>query len=165
MEALELKAQPDQAESAQSTPRRKIDSKPVATDSLVTIPLSEASQSRPATVNLEDEIVDPTRSSVSPTEDHRSTRSSERSIDDKRSTTSEPEQPSLAEEIENSPEKKLSLLIDTSRRRSGSTTSEASLQVDWEQLDKTEAREEEEASNEEAVRRTLRALICISHPC
>ena len=152
METLELKAQPDQAESTQSTPRRKVDSKPVPTDSLVTIPLSDASQSRPPTVNIDDGRVDTPRSSVSPTEDQRSSRSSEGSIDDKRSTTSEPDQPNLAEEIENSPEKKLSLLIDVTRRRSGSTTSEASIQVDWEQLDKTEAREEEEADDEEAVR-------------
>lgn len=152
METPELKAQPDLAESAQSTPRRKVDSKPVPTDSLVSIPLTDSSLSRPATVDIENGIVETPRSSVSPTEYHRSTISSDRSVDDKRSTTSEPEeQPSLAEEIASSPEKQLSLLIAGGRSRSCSTTSEASLQVDWEQLDKTEATQEEEADDEEAV--------------
>ena len=156
METPELKAQPDQAESAQSTPRRKIDSKPVPTDSLVSIPLTDPRAS--TTTNIEDPVAESEvqtellESPVSTSADQRSTISSHRSsASDRRSTTSEPEQPSLAEEIAASPEKKLSILVGGSRRRSGSTTSEASLQVDWEQLDKTEAQEEEEASDEEAV--------------
>jgi hypothetical protein len=115
----------------------------------VTIPLSEASQSRPPTVNVEDEFVSSPRDSLSPLEDHRSTRSSERSIDEKRSTRSLSDQLNLEQEIANSPERKLSLLITTGRPRSGSTTSENSLQVDWEQLDKTEAKEGEQADDDE----------------
>lgn len=150
METPELKAQVDTVESVQSTPRRKIDSKPVATDSLVTIPLTEANYSRPSTVSIEDDILDYTRASVALTNERRSTRSSEASLDGTQSI-GESQQPTLAEEIETSPDRRLSLLIEASRRRSGSTTSEASLQVDWEHLDRTEAQEEEEADDEEVV--------------
>ena len=155
METPELKAQPDQVESAQTTPRRKVDSKPVATDSLVTIPLSEASLSRPSTVNIENGIVETSRSSVDQLDERRLTEASEKSLDEKRSTTSELEPPSLADEIDNSPERKLSLLVQGNRARSSSSTSEASLQVDWQQLDETEAREEEQADDEEVVREAV----------
>ena len=75
------------------------------------------------------------------------------------SSRAEPQQPSLADEIENTSERKLSLLIQASRARSASTASEASLQVDWEQLDRTEAQEEEQADDEEVVRSSHRHIL------
>ncbi|KIW04002.1 uncharacterized protein PV09_04829 [Verruconis gallopava] len=160
METPELKAQPDDAESTQSTPRRRVGSASAATDSLVTIPLSDSSQSRPPTVNVEgDQLLSkPPRDSLSPTDDCRSSRSSERSVDGRRSTRSSSHPLTLAEEIANSPERKLSMLVEGKRKRSSSSASESSLQVDWEQLDKTEAREEEQAEDDQQTALLLARL-------
>lgn len=154
METPELKAQPDELEfeSTHTTPRRKIDSKPVHTDSLVTIPLSEASQSRPTTISIESEDGDIVESPVGLEDLHndiRSTTSSDRSYDEKRSTGAASSSLNLEEEMASGLDRRLSVVIDAGRARSDSSASQSSLQVDWEQLDKTEAQEEEEADDDE----------------
>jgi hypothetical protein len=153
----EIKPQPDESTSAISTPRRHVDSKPIPTDSLVSIPLTEPERTRPSTFNDNDSIADDSNVE-SPVEDQDLRRRSSIEMFDSLSRRSRPlsmqaPPPNLAEEIDS--DKAYSMFsparssLSEARSRGESVSSEGSAQVDWEQLDKTEAREDADADDDE----------------
>lgn len=153
----EIRPQPDESTSAVSTPRRHVDSRPIHTDSLVSIPLTDPEGTRPSTFTgnysiLEDSNVE------SPLENEDLRRRSSIEMFDsfsQRSRALSTQAPTLnlAEEIDS--DKAYSIFsparssLSEVRSRGGSVSSEGSAQVDWEQLDKTEAREDADADDDE----------------
>jgi hypothetical protein len=153
----EIKPQPDESTSAVSTPRRHIDSKPIPTDSLVSIPLTDAVRTRPSTLNGDDDITEDSNVESNLEDEDLRRRSSIEMFDssNRRSRVLSTQAPplNLAEEIDS--DKAYSIFsparssLSEARSRGESISSQESAQVDWEQLDKTEAREDADADDDE----------------
>jgi hypothetical protein len=154
----EIRPQPDESTSAVSTPRRHVDSKPIPTDSLVSIPLTDAERTRPPTLNGDDSVTGGSNVE-SPLEDEGLRRRSSIEMFDSlsrrsRAMSTQAAPLNLAEEIDS--DKAHSIFsparssLSEARSRGESVSSQESAQVDWEQLDKTEAREDANAHDEEA---------------
>jgi hypothetical protein len=145
----EIRPQPDESTSAVSTPRRHVDSKPIPTDSLVSIPLTDPERTRPSTINDNDSIMEDSNvESLLEDEDLRRRSSIEMfdSLSRRSIIVSTQASPlNLAEEIDS--DKAYSIFsparssLSEARSRGESVSSEGSAQVDWEQLDKTEAQD------------------------
>lgn len=148
----EIRPQPDESTSAVSTPRRHVDSRPIHTDSLVSIPLTDPDTTRPSTFSTFDDNESITDDSnvESPMEDMDLRRRSSLEMFDsfsRRSRALSTQAPplNLAEEIDS--DKAYSIFsparssLSEIRSRGDSVSSEGSAQVDWEQLDKTEAQD------------------------
>jgi hypothetical protein len=152
LESPVIAPQTEEPHSNNSTPRKHIDSKPIPTDSLITIPLSDADRTRPSTLSGDGADSEYRGSTTSQSEQMDSWRSSgngsEGSDDKRRSRRSE--SMSLAKEMRVDSELMSSgSTSPTDRSRSGSTSSTASIGFDWEQLDRTEAREDADADSDE----------------
>jgi hypothetical protein len=150
MESPEIKPQPEEAISTSSTPRKHIDSKPLPTDSLVTIPLSDAERTRPPTISGDGTMMDETASVDSLIEEGSSRRSSLEIFEEENDRESmETGQANLADELEVEEEPTSPVIaLSGDRGRSDSASSHGSNQVDWEQLDKTEAAEDADTESD-----------------
>jgi hypothetical protein len=147
---------PDELASNTSTPRKEmsprkhVDSKPIPTDSLITIPLSDTAD-RPI-VNSDGVASEYAGSIRSPMEPDESWPDSDRKSEEPEDwrESDESEMASLAHEIEyNSGSVSSATRSVEERSRSDSTSSNGSVQVDWESLDQTEAREDADADSDE----------------
>jgi len=140
--------------AAEKPPRTHIDSQPLPTDSMVTVPLSESDA---ATIPEKDEDVDSTRQSDIFGEKRLSSRPSSveilQAIRERSSQDGSIRTPSVADF--NSPTISLpdDAIPDTpkssARPRSGSDGSDRSAQVDWAGLEKDEERELREEGQDE----------------
>lgn len=159
----EIKPQPDESTSAVSTPRRHVDSRPIHTDSLVSIPLTDSDRTRPSTFNDNESITNDSNVE-SPTEDEDLRRRSSIEMFDsfsRRSRALSAQAPplNLAEEIGS--DKAYSIFsparssLSEVRSRADSVSSEGSAQVDWDQLDKTEAHDADADDDEVCSREYL----------
>jgi hypothetical protein len=150
--------QPDELASNHSTPRKNttprkhVDSKPLPTDSLITIPLSDTTDRM--TMNSDGAVFEYSPSIRSQSEEAESWQDSDSKSEEMGVGTGrgsgESELEMLAHEIENysgSISSATKLVED--RSRSGSTSSNGSVQLDWDSLDQTEAREDADTDSDE----------------
>jgi hypothetical protein len=145
----------------ETTPRKHVDSKPIPTDSLITIPLSDPADR--ATMNSDGPDLEYAGSIPSPTEPDESWQDSERQSEEpeERRESDESEMASLAHEIEfNSGSVSSATKSVEERSRSDSTSSNGSVQVDWDSLDQTEAREDADTDSDEVSAQSWMTFIC-----
>jgi len=150
IESPNMTPQSDEAMSSNSTPRKHIDSKPLPTDSLITIPLSDSDQTRPPTI---DGIGSDYAESFRSHEEHRASwRDSQPDYEETgaKSESGESANADGTEEMGVNPDQGSSgTTSPTHRSRSGSLSSDESIQVDWERLDKTEEAQDAETDSDE----------------
>ncbi|KAF2436414.1 hypothetical protein EJ08DRAFT_146071 [Tothia fuscella] len=161
MESPVLTAHLDEPDSNNSTPRKHIDSRPLPTDSLISIPLSDTDRTRPPTIAGDETTSEYRASTATDSEQRYSWRDSNHSseeMDDRRSSEGSVKE-TLAEEIrQNSGVVSSASTSPESRARTDSMSSTESIGVDWEQLDMTEAREDADADSDEQTRLLLARL-------
>ncbi|KAF2403854.1 hypothetical protein EJ06DRAFT_505207 [Trichodelitschia bisporula] len=138
-----------------STPRKHAEGGHLATDSLVTISLSESDSTRPQTLSADG------------VKSERATTSSEAQSMDDASKTDSFEFPDSSspneDDAEDTSNESQGQAADSpaslsGRSRSGSTDSNHSIQVDWEKLDKTEQREDAGSESDEQTTLLLARL-------
>jgi hypothetical protein len=143
--------QPEELASSRSTPRKHIDSTPLPTDSLVSIPLSDTPD-RTTTRTSRAVFEYPPSFHSHLQEERESWRESYIKSEDVKEGrgSGESELEILAYEIENHSGSLSSASKSVEERsRSGSISSRGSIHVDWESLDLTEALEDADADSDE----------------
>jgi hypothetical protein len=137
-----------EAEALTRTPRTHVDSKPLPTDSLVTINLSESGRTSNSNTYRESSMLS------APEADLEDTPKQQSSVDTMSGLADREEAPEMSR---NSVASDTYQVVEwtgpsrTSIQRGGSFSdgSDRSIEVDWDELDKTEEREDADAENEE----------------
>lgn len=130
----------EESDGATPTPRKHVDSKPLPTDSLVTISLSDTSRTSIVVVGEDDEPIDVTHTPFD-RELKRTRKASIAVLEGLQEFRDEIDV--LADDPAHDDEE------EATSHRSSSEGSEESLQVDWEQLDKAEQKEDADADSDE----------------
>jgi Rab-GTPase-TBC domain len=131
------------------TPRKHVDSKPIPTDSLVTISLSESNRASGSTGNRRSTIFDASESVF------------DQELNQSRTASLAVIQGVGQDENKEAPSSRASSIAPPvhSSNHTSSDGSEGSLQVDWDQLDKAEEREDADAESDEVCLHKAQPLI------
>jgi len=138
------------------TPRSHVDSKPLPTDSLVTISLSDANRTSSSTTCLDSTILSAPEAEIFNKPQHRSSVDIINGLHDDEDGAESPALTTPADSVQSpnwerssSPSPPLPRHSHSSSSRNSREDSDPSIEVDWEELDKTEEREDADAENDE----------------
>jgi hypothetical protein len=138
-----------EAETLTRTPRTHVDSRPLPTDSLVTINLSENGRTSTSTAYRESSILSAPEANLDDTPKLQTSGDTMNGLAEQEEAATEMARDSVASDTYQVVEWTRPSRTSTELGESFSDGSDRSIEVDWEELDKTEEREDADAESDE----------------